>query len=203
MRVKIRVSGSVRYVVTQALLDTGSTHFFITEGLRKALKIEDCEEVGIPTITFNENRGHQMTKIVKNLEKFDMDEVAPTQLSPLYSCKQLPVNRQDIPTQADVGQFSEFKDVYIPQVKCQVGLLIGKDNRMVLQPQEIVKEPSGSYAIRTVVGWVANCPGRPGSGCKHLSSFFVKSSGDNQPMCSLCTDIMDSLINVKVELSVD
>ena len=72
--VKIRVRGYVRYVVTQALLDTGSTHSFITEGLRKALKIEDYEEVGISTITFNENQGQQMTKIVKNLEISDMDE---------------------------------------------------------------------------------------------------------------------------------
>ena len=97
------------YVVTQALLDTGSTHSFITEDLRKALKIEDCKEVCIRTITLNENRGHEMTKIVKNLEISDMDEIAPIQLSSLYSCKQLPVNRQDIPTQADVDQFSKFK----------------------------------------------------------------------------------------------
>ena len=122
--VKIRVRGSVRYVVTQALLDTGSTHSFITEGLRKALKIEDCEEVGIRTITFKKNRGHQMTKIVKNLEISDMDEIAPIQVSSLYSYKQLPVNGQDIPTQADVDQFFEFKDVYIPQVRCKIELLM-------------------------------------------------------------------------------
>ena len=36
-----------------------------------------------------------------------------------------------------------------------------------------------------------------------FGSFFVKSSGGNQPMCFLCTDTMDSLINVKEELSVD
>ena len=113
------------------------------------------------------------------------------------------MNRLDIPTQADVHHFFEFKNVYIPQIKCKAGLLIGNDNRMVLQPQEIVKKPSGSYAIRTVVGWAVNCPGRPGSEHKHLSSFFVKSSGGNQPMCSLWTDIMDSLINVKEKLSVD
>ena len=111
---KIRVNGSVRYVVTQARLDTESTHSFITEGLRKALKIEDCEEGGIRTITHNENRGHQMRKIVKNLEISDMEEIAPIQLSSLYSFKQLPLNRQDIPTQAEVDQFFEFKDVYIP-----------------------------------------------------------------------------------------
>ena len=33
--------------------------------------------------------------------------------------------------------------------------------------------------------------------------FFVKSYGDNQPMCSLCTEIIDSLVRVKEELSVD
>ena len=74
---------------------------------------------------------------------------------------------------------------------------------MVLQPQESVKESSGSYAVRTVVGWGVNCPGRPGSEYKHLKRFFVKSSGDNQPKCSLCADIMDSLIDIKEELSVD
>ena len=102
-----------------------------------------------------------------------MNEVAPIQLSLLYSCKQLPVKRQDIPTQADVYQFFEFKDVCIPQVKYKFGLLIGNDNRMVFQPQEVGEEPSVSYAIRTVVGWSVNCLGRPGSEHKHLSSFFV------------------------------
>ena len=135
--VKIRVSGSVRYVVTQALLDTGSTRSFITEGLRKALKIEDCEEVSIRTITLNENRGNQMRKIVKNFEISDVDEIAPIQLSFLYSCKQLPVNSQDIPTQVDVDQLFEFKNVYIPQVKCRVGLLIGNNNRMILQNRRL------------------------------------------------------------------
>ena len=85
--VKIQVSESIRYVVTQVLLDTGSTPSFITEGLCKALKIEDCEEVGVRTITLNDNRGHQMTKIAKDFEIFDMDEIAPIQLSSLYSCK--------------------------------------------------------------------------------------------------------------------
>ena len=84
--VKIRVSGSIRYVVTQVLLDTGSTPSFITEGLCEALKIEDCEEVGVRTITLNDNPEHQITKIVKNFEIFDMDEIAPIQLSSLYSC---------------------------------------------------------------------------------------------------------------------
>ena len=96
------------------------------------MKIKDCKEVGIRTITLNENRKHQMTKIVKNLERSDMDEIALIQLSSLYFCKQLSVNLQDIPTQADVDQFFEFENIYIPQVKCKVGLLLGDDNRMVL-----------------------------------------------------------------------
>ena len=203
--VKIRVGGSTEFVVTQALLDTGSTHSFITEDLRKKLQIEEYEEVGIRTITLNETRGQQRTKIVRNLEVSDMDEISSVPLSSLYSCRQLPVSPQDIPTQADVDQFSEFKEVYIPQVKGKVGLLIGNDNRMVLQPQEVVKEPSGSYALRPVVGWAVNCPSiqSRGSELRKLRSFFIKPSIDNNPMCSLCTDIMDSLVNVKEELSVD
>ena len=88
--------------MTQALLDTDSTHSFIIEGLRDTLKIEDYKEVGIRTISLNENRGHQKTNILKNLEISGMDEIAPFQSSLLYSCKQLPVNLQIIPTQGDV-----------------------------------------------------------------------------------------------------
>ena len=200
--VKIRRKGSAELVVTKALLDTGSTHSFVTEDLRKKLKIEDCEEVGIRTITLNKDQGHQKTKIVSNLEVTDMDEICCIPLSSLYSCKKLPVNHKDIPTQAHADQYAEFEDVYIPEVKCKVGLLIGNNNRMVMQPQEVIREPFGSYAIRTPVGWTLNCAGGRSD---HVTSLFVRSSFDSQnhPMCSLCTDIMDSLVNGKEEMSVD
>ena len=200
--VKIRRKGSAELVITKALLDTGSTHSFVTEDLRKKLKIEDCEEVGIRTITLNKDQGHQKTKIVSNLEVTDMDEICCIPLSSLYSCKKLPVNHKDIPTQAHADQYAEFEDVYIPEVKCKVGLLIGNNNRMVMQPQEVIREPFGSYAIRTPVGWTLNCAGGRSD---HVTSLFVRSSFDSQnhPMCSLCTDIMDSLVNGKEEMSVD
>ena len=200
--VKIRRKGSAELVITKALLDTGSTHSFVTEDLRKKLKIEDCEEVGIRTITLNKDQGHQKTKIVSNLEVTDMDEICCIPLSSLYSCKKLPVNHKDIPTQAHADQYAEFEDVYIPEVKCKVGLLIGNNNRMVMQPQEVIREPFGSYAIRTPVGWTLNCAGGRSD---HVTSPFVRSSFDSQnhPMCSLCTDIMDSLVNGKEEMSVD
>ena len=73
---------------------------------------------------------------------------------------------------------------------------------MVLQPLEDVKEPTGNYAIRTEVGWAVCCSRLPEREYKHLRSFFVEPSGDTQPMCFLCTDIMDSQINIKEELSV-
>jgi len=198
--VKIRVSGCAETVVTKALLDTGSTHSFISESLTKELGIEDYEEMDICTVTLNQNKEYQRTKVVRNLEILDLDEISLTALNPLYSCKQLPVSDKDTPTQADVDQYSEFKEVYIPKVESIVGLLIGNDNRLVLQPQEVVKEPSGSYAVRTVVGWAVNCPG---SGSKEVRNFFLKSSAEVNPMCSLCTDVMDSLVNEKKEPSVD
>ena len=121
-----------------------------------------------------------------------MDEICCIPLSSLYSCKKLPVNHKDIPTQAHADQYAEFEDVYIPEVKCKVGLLIGNNNRMVMQPQEVIREPFGSYAIRTPVGWTLNCAGGRSD---HVTSLFVRSSFDSQnhPMCSLCTDIIGFL----------
>ena len=54
--VKIRVNGSPRTVVVRrALLDTRSTHSFMTEDIAKELEIKDFTEVDICMVTLNEN----------------------------------------------------------------------------------------------------------------------------------------------------
>ena len=93
--------------------------------------MEDCEEVRIRPNTLNTSRGQHRTKIVKEEEIFDMDEISSINLSTFYSCRQLPASNQDITAQSDIGQLSEFSEVYILQVKYQIGLLIGNDNRIV------------------------------------------------------------------------
>ena len=101
-----------------------------------------------------------------------MDETSSVLLCLLYSCKQLPVRNQDIPAESEVYQFSEFNEVYISQFEYQIGLLLRNNNRIVLQPQKVVVEPSGSYVIRTSEGWAVYCAE---SGCKQAKSFFCNS----------------------------
>ena len=82
------------------------------------------------------------------------------QLNPTLSINSIPVGKDDIPTQEDVNQFLEFKDVYIPLMDEEVGLLIGNDNAPVMQPLEVINTDAGYYAIKTPVGWTVqrNCP---------------------------------------------
>ena len=102
VHVKIRINESSNFVVTQTSSAVQRKyHSFVTEDRERSLK----------------------WKIVKYLEferlrsmKVIWIRFSSVNLDPLYSCSQLPVINQDIPTQSNVDQFSEFSEVYIFQV---------------------------------------------------------------------------------------
>ena len=80
------------------------------------------------------------------------------------------------PTQEDIKEYEEFRDIYIENVNIDVGLLIGNDNRHILQPLEVVNSEVSHYAIKTHVGWVINCPSKTGSLPSYCKNFLIKTS---------------------------
>ena len=80
-------------------------------------------------------------------------------LPSVFSTPALPITCDDIPKQEDCKRWPHLNGIYIPKVKCQVGLLIGNDNPKALEPREIKhSRRKGPFAVRTVFGWTINGP---------------------------------------------
>ena len=85
----------------------------------------------------------------------------------------LPVSKEDIPTQADVDKWPYLRGVHLPDVDADIGLLIASDVPTVFDPLELKqRQDGGPYASRTSIGWVVNGPlGRHHEG-PHAVSFL-------------------------------
>ena len=186
--VRIRTSNSEQSIVTQALLDTGSTSSFITNDLIDKLGIRRSPVVKVTTVTINHGTDTRKAKVISDLEISDLLKSSPySHLQPLLSIQRLPATIDDAPSQDDISEFPEFADIFIPRVNSDVGLLIGNDNRHIMKPHEIISSESDHYAIRTAVGWVVNCSKKESS-TKSCKSFFAKTEpGYVHPMSTLCS----------------
>ena len=77
----------------------------------------------------------------------------------MFSVKKLPVSKVDIPCQSDVDRWPHLQGIAIPEIDCEVGLLLGSDVPKALQPTEVKgNDQEGPYAVRTALGWMVNRP---------------------------------------------
>ena len=150
--VKVRVGDSRKCFVTHAFLDPGSTCFFASDSLIKRLNISATSKIEVTTVTINKVKETRFAKLINHLEVSDFNESDFFKLQPLLSITSIPVSSWDVPKQADIQQFVEFSDLFIQDVDAGVELLIGNDNRHILQPLELINSDLGHYATRTVVG---------------------------------------------------
>nr|XP_039269991.1 uncharacterized protein LOC120344746 [Styela clava] len=137
------------------------------------------------------------SSVIDDIELSHFDESNFIALGQLFSNKCIDIDVSNIPTQKD--QFREFKDVVIPRLNQEVGLLIGKDNFALHKPLEIVHGPNEYFAVRCPAGWMISCPPRNIKVERSNSNFFVKSSV--HPLCKMCTEVVDSIQNEKPEFS--
>ena len=83
----------------------------------------------------------------------DLDENHFVHLPTLYTRPEIPVSKEDIPTQEDVDQWPHLDGVFIPQVDAEIGLLIASDVPEALDPVEVKHSQNGGpYATRTWTG---------------------------------------------------
>ena len=135
-------------------------------------------------------------KVISNLEISGFNESQFLRLQPLLSINNIPVILDNIPSQEDISQFPEFSKLHIPSVKANVDLLIGNDNRHILQPHEVINSADGHYALRSDIGWVVSCGRKGGNFSGFKSNFFNKTIVESpHPICSLCSKVVDSLQN--------
>ena len=184
--VRIRANNSEQSIVTQALLDTGSTSSFIANNLIDELGIPPASVVKVTTVTINHDTNTRKAKVISDLEISDLFESSPyLHLQPLLSIQKLPATIDDTPSQDDISEFPEFSNIFIPCVNSDVGLFIRNDNRHIFKPHEIINSEFHYYAVRTAVGWVVNCSKR-GSSTTSFESFLAKTKSRYiHPPCAL------------------
>ena len=176
--VKIRSKSSNQTIITYAFLDNGSSATFCTESLMRKLGV-DGTKVKISLSTLEKKNSPVDSYLILS----DLDENHFVHLPTLYTRPEIPVSKNDIPTQEDVDQWPHIDGVFIPQVDAEIGLLIASDVPKALDPVEVNHSPNGGpYATRTRMGWAVNGPLGRMRGRSHTSSFFLKVDPQLQQM---------------------
>ena len=156
--VKVKMKDSNFFVETYAFLDPGSNTTFCTERLIGQLGAPGNQASLSLTTMNNENVISNCT--VVNLVACDLKEQNAVELPNVYSCERLPVTTKDIPSQADINQWSYLRSIKLPSIESdKVDLLIGNDVPKALEPKQVKQsQDGGPYAIKTVLGWTINGP---------------------------------------------
>ena len=151
--VKIKLVGSTHSVETYAFIDPGSNISFCSEKLKCQLGAEGkcrklkMETMGMPCTL--------QTYELSNLEITDLQGVNSVILPPIYTKESLPVSQSHIPTMSDIQNWPHLCDVELPQIKADVGLLLGNNIPDICAPLEVRIGPRGApHATRTVLGWI-------------------------------------------------
>ena len=121
--------------------------------------------------------------VVKDLVISDLDENVFIELPALYTRPEIPVSKEDIPTQGDIDQWPHLCGVSLTEVDAEIGLLIACDVPTIFDPLEVKHSQNGGpYASRTSMGWVVNGPlGRYHKG-PQATSFFIKADPEFHQM---------------------
>ena len=165
--VKVKSSKGNQIIQTYAFLDPGSSASFCTNSLMHQLNIR-----GKRTNILLRTMGQEKTvssHIVAGLEVSELHGNTFTALPEFYTQKTMPVTKHNIPNQSDVSKWPYLKNIKLPTIDADIGLLIGTNAPKVMEPQEVINsQGEGPYAVRTLLGWVVNGPLR-GGGTKATS----------------------------------
>ncbi len=97
--------------------------------------------------------------MVKDLEVCSLDGKEFIKLPDVYTQQEIPVYKEHIPKQKDIRKWPYLQDVDIPTINTEVGLLIGINVPILMEPWRIINSQSnGPFAIKTLLGWVVNGP---------------------------------------------
>ena len=156
--VPVRVKGGSAFVETYAFLDSGSNTSFCTEALLKQLNASGSPTNLSLTTIQGENVPIQCSLV--SLKVCDLNAVNHIDLPVVYSRPSLPISPYAIGKDEDIYRWSHLKALSFPEIDAEVGLLIGSNvPEEALQPFEVhSSENGGSFATRTVLGWVLNGP---------------------------------------------
>ena len=167
---KVRVGFSERKVTTNAFLDSGSTHSFISRHLLDELGMKPQMRTPLKVSTIS---GEQTmnSSIVPGLLIEDLDQDNVMELPPLYVLDRIPVVTDDVPSQEDVERWTYLQEASVTlrtlEAEEEIGLLIGGNAGSVMEPLDFCpSQDGGPYAILTRFGWVLGGLKNEWGGCR-------------------------------------
>ena len=166
--VPVLVTWGTKTVKTNAFLDSGSTHSFCSHSLLRQLDY-NLEETATINLTTIQTQTRLPSYIARGMKIKDLTENTCLPLPPLLTLDEIPVHQNDI--QSRVHEFKYLRDqgVNIQEIEGEVGLLLGNNAALAMEPLEIVNsENGGPFAVRTRFGWIL-------SGVGDLTSSNVNS----------------------------
>ena len=100
--VKIRSKSSNQIIISHAFLDNESSATFCTESLMKKLGVDGKVKIFLSTL---EKKNSPIDSyLIRDVVVSDLDENHFVHLPTLYTGPEIPVSKNDIPTQDDVDQ---------------------------------------------------------------------------------------------------
>lgn len=155
--VKVKTKKGNNIVTTYAFLDPGSTATFCTEAVLQQLQVTG-QKAEILLRTMNKEESTK-TSVAWDLEICGLDSNEYVELPHVYTQSKIPVRKENIPSQKDVNRWAYLREVKIPQVDADVGLLIGCNVPKALEPWKVINsQGNGPYAVKTILGWTINGP---------------------------------------------
>lgn len=206
--VRVKSKKGSKVVETYAFLDPGSSATFCTDTLARQLNLQGRRtELELKTMSPK----HQVESyLLTDLEVSSIDSNNFIVLPKVYTQKNIPVSTENIPTQEDVKNWHYLREVRIPSINADVGLLIGNNVHKALEPWHVINSRgNGPYAVKTILGWTVNGPLRAhtsadSENCKYSQATVNRISVENVEQLLLQQynqDFPERLCDDKVEMS--
>lgn len=160
--VQVKAKKGDKAAITYAFLDPGSTATFCTERLMNELNLSRKKMDILLTIMGQQKM--VSSHLVTGLEVSSLENCNFIELQEVFSQKAIPADKRNIPLQADVDKWPYLKQVQIPYIDAEIGLLIGTNVPRAMEPEEVIHSiDDGPYAVKTSLGWTVNGPLRDGN----------------------------------------
>ena len=155
--VKIKSIKSNNTILTYAFLDPGSSASFCTQKL-----LEDLHMQGKNTEILLRTMGQERvikTQRVTGLEVSSCNESDFIQLPEVFTQDRIPVCHGNITKEEDVQKWAYLKDVQLPAIDADIGLLIGANAPWAHEPWSVIhSQGDGPAAVKCRLGWFVQGP---------------------------------------------
>ncbi len=200
--VQVRIKGSNKTINTYAFYDNGSTGCFVTESIKDQLGAKDVETI----IKLQTMHGTDFihSSVVTNLVVSDILGNNDTELPKAFTCTEIPVSREQIPSHEILQQWPHLKYITdkIPpsNASTEIGLLIGSSCPDAIQPLQVIPSSgNGPFAVRYKHGWTINGPLYVGADSQGVTSNIVIAKESSHATDCITTDSIAKYFKVSPE----